>query len=260
MFNVIKRVLTLPILCSVLLSVPTGKAVAQTLNIYTEQMPPFNFKSADNKVEGINIDLLKAVLDAENIRYNIELYPWSRAYKLVQRDRRGGIISTVKMPSRLDKFKWVGPFVSIRNGADLYRLTTRTDIKINSSEDLKHYITGYVRGGVYEDMLRNKGLDDKHLFGFPSSTDYYKMLFNNKLDLVVGTENTIKAALAVQGYPSAHVTKVYSLEDIGGIYLALNLKVPNRLVKKLNRRLLKIKESEQLTTIIERYTTLDKVR
>ncbi len=223
-------------------------------------MPPFHFVDSHKQVVGINIDILKRLLEAESIRYQISLYPWSRSYTKALQDPRGGVISTAKVPSRIALFKWVGPFTSTTDGVYLFKLNRRKDIVIDSVDDLRPYIVGYVRDGVYEEILRGMGLTDRNLLSFTSYVGYLKMLFSGKVDLGVGSQSSIAEALKSYGYPPDHVVGAYRMGDLSGNYLALNPKVPDALVERLNQRLIQLKKSNVLIPIIKRYTTLDKVR
>lgn len=233
--------------------------VAQTLKIYTEEMPPYHFYDEHQQIVGINIDILKVLLEEEHIDYQIVLYPWSRAFKMALNDTRAGLISTAKVRSRVKRFKWVGPFAGSNSGFFLFRLKTRSDIKIEKFNDLKNYVTGYVRKGVYEEVLKSGGLNSGHLMGFVSSNDYFKMLFSGKIDLAIGSPAIVAKAIKDFGYPPDHLIKAYKIKDVGRNYLALNLNVPNSVVRRLNRRLLNLKKSGRLLPLIERYTSLEKV-
>lgn len=234
-------------------------AQGETLNIYSENSPPYHFfDKTRQQIVGINTDLLRLVLEAEKVDYQIRLYPWSRAFKMALEDEKGGVISTARVPSRESRFKWVGPFMSTSDGVYLFKLKTRNDIKIQSFADLRQYITGHVRQSVYEDIFKSKGLGSEHLMPFTSNTDYMKMLFNGKIDLATGSLETMGKTLADFGYPSDHVVKAFEIDDVGGAYLALNPKISSQLVERLNRRLIKIKNSPKLPAITQRYTTPDK--
>lgn len=229
------------------------------LNIYTESMPPYQFINDQNQILGINIEILKLILDAEGIDYKLSLTPWTRAYKAALNSKYGGVISTALTPSRYHKFSWVGPFPASSDGVYLFRLSSNSHIKINGYEDVKQYSLGYVRRGIYEEILRSKGLTDQQLLGFASNHESYKMLFNGKIDLALGSEITLAESLAKHGFPPEHVVKVFRIDDFGGNYLALNRYLPDALALRLNLRLKKIRESQQVVDIINKYSSMEKI-
>ncbi|WDE00720.1 substrate-binding periplasmic protein [Thalassomonas actiniarum] len=230
-----------------------------SLNIYTELMPPYQFIDEKDNITGINIELLRLILKQEGIDYQLQLTPWTRAYTAALSNQSGGVISTALTQSRLDKFKWVGPFPSSSDGVYLFRLAANKHIVINGFEDIKNYSLGYVRRGIYEEIFRSKGLTDQQLLGFASSNESYKMLFNGKIDLALGSDITVSDSLAMYGFAPDHAVKVFRIKDLGGNYLALNLQVPDAIVKRLNLRLKKIRQSRQATEIINKYSSMEKI-
>ena len=243
-------------------SIEQAQAVAESdsfLNIYTEEMAPYQFIDKNNQIVGINIELLVLALDAEGIPYKLQLTPWSRAFKATLANKSGGLISTSLTRSRLNKFKWVGPFPSSNDGIFLFRLAAKNHVVINEFDDIKNYSLGYVRFGIYEEFFRAKGLTDEHLLGFASSSESYKMLFNDKIDLALGSKITLDKSLARYGFPEKHVVKAFQISAVGGNYLALNLEVPDSIVARLNRRLNFLRSSQQVINIINKYSSTDKV-
>ncbi|WP_274054954.1 substrate-binding periplasmic protein [Thalassomonas haliotis] len=232
---------------------------AFSLNIYTELMPPYQFIDDKDKITGINIELLRLMLKLEGIAYQLQLTPWTRAYSAALSNASGGVISTALTRSRVDKFKWVGPFPSSIDGVYLFRLAANKHIVINGFEDIKKYSLGYVRRGIYEEIFRSKGLTDQQLLGFASSNESYRMLFNGKIDLALGSDITVSDSLAMYGFAPEHVVKAYRIKDLGGNYLALNRQVPDAIVKRLNLRLKKIRHSAQATEIINKYSSMEKI-
>ncbi|WDE03724.1 transporter substrate-binding domain-containing protein [Thalassomonas viridans] len=230
-----------------------------SLNIYTELMPPYQLIDSNNRIAGINIEILRLLLASEGIEHRLELMPWTRAYKAAQANKSGGVISTALTRSRFDKFKWVGPFPASSDGVYLFRRSEEDHIVINTYEDIKKYSLGYVRLGIYEEIFRSKGLTEQQLLGFASSNESYKMLFNGKIDLALGSEITIADSLAIHGFPPDHVVKVFQIKDIGGNYLALNRQVPDELVGRLNLRLKQMRHSRQVRDIINKYSSADKI-
>lgn len=251
----------------VLLIVMAGPCYSQTktsdsefsLNIYTELMPPYHFIDDQGNITGINIELLRLMLKLEGIDYQLQLTPWTRAYSAALSNTSAGVISTALTRSRVDKFKWVGPFPSSVDGVYLFRLAANKHIVINNFEDIKKYSLGYVRQGIYEEVFRSKGLTDQQLLGFASSNESYRMLFNGKIDLALGSDITVSDSLAMYGFAPEHVAKAFRIKDFGGNYLALNPQVPDVIVKRLNLRLKKIRQSPQAIEIINKYSSMEKI-
>ena len=110
----------------------------------TEELPPYNFIK-DNLVHGISADILLQLLEKNDIsidRGSIQLFPWPRAYQMVQ-DIPGSILfSTARTSQREKLFKWVGPITDLTMG--LVGLKTK-NIKLQSIKDADKYRIGTIR-------------------------------------------------------------------------------------------------------------------
>ena len=87
-------------------------AKAKDLKFYTEDAPPYNFKEG-GEVKGYAVDLIKRTLQVSNIpvtKDTIKLIPWARGIKLTQKKGLHNVLfTTVRVPPREKKWKWVGP-------------------------------------------------------------------------------------------------------------------------------------------------------
>ncbi len=123
--------------CLILASACFGNSLPQ-FHIMTEEWRPYNF-SQGGRLQGISVDflgmMLKEVGSNQTIA-DIKLYPWTRAYRVAQKERHTILFSTTRTKEREQMFKWVGPV--FQNQISLHALKKRK-IKINSPEELKKY-------------------------------------------------------------------------------------------------------------------------
>nr|WP_237707102.1 transporter substrate-binding domain-containing protein [Pseudoalteromonas sp. BSi20652] len=80
--------------------------------MYTDNFSPYNFKNDNDQLVGINLDIVKDICTAIDITCEFKLFPWKRAYNLVQKDPHSGIISIAKNTEREPLFNWIGPLAS----------------------------------------------------------------------------------------------------------------------------------------------------
>lgn len=222
------------------------------LNINTEVMVPYNFYNESNDIVGINVDIIKAILKRTNINATFNLYPWVRSYKLTLNEANAGLISTARTPEREKLFKWVGPLASGKGF--LYQLSSRNDIHVNSIEDAKQYLVAVVRGDVYQKLFQDLGFElNKNLILFSYNAEYTKPFLAGKVDLILGSDIVLPYILSENGSDISAVKPVIKIPDTQGNYLALNNKVPDAVVDKLNKALIELKTQQEYQQIINRY-------
>ncbi len=66
-----------------------------------EQWAPFEYLR-DGELMGIDVDVVKRVMNRLHLPYEIQLYPWSRAWMLVQEGQADAVLSISYKPSRED--------------------------------------------------------------------------------------------------------------------------------------------------------------
>ncbi|WP_333608380.1 substrate-binding periplasmic protein [Arsukibacterium sp.] len=242
------RVLTLLLLLGWVLP-----AVAQQrLNIYTEHFPPYNFLK-ENQIVGINTELVKQACAELNLDCHFQVLPWLRAYEYALKDPQGAIYSTSRHPMREGLFQWVGPLASAKTF--LYRLKSRPEIAPENLEQVKNFSVAVARGDIYELYFLEQGfVHGKNLLDFSSKAESVPLLLQQKVDLIIGSDQVIPVWLAKYGSSADLVVPVLALSDLGANYLALNPAISADLVKQLQASINAQMHSEQLQQIIQRYS------
>jgi len=250
-FNSILSILLI-IIFFLMIAPASAKKTRYTLTINTEEMLPYNFTSDSGEIIGINVDIVKALLNNSKIKYEINLYPWTRAYKKTLSYENNGLISTARTPNREDMFKWVGPLSS--GQGYLYKLKSRDDIQIKSLDDAKKYSVAIVRGGVYQNLFESLGFKvGENLMPFSYSKQYFQPFLLGKVDLILGSDIVLPYILQKIGINIDLVEPAVKMIDTKGNYLALNKNISDDLVEKLNDELQKMKDSGEFQKIIDSY-------
>jgi polar amino acid transport system substrate-binding protein len=230
-----------------------GHANKPVITIYTEQFPPYNF-SNKGQLQGINLDITRALCERVNVDCQFELLPWSRAYYLAQKNKASGLISTARSPEREKLFQWVGPLLSSRTF--FYRLASNNHINPTGLSQMSDFTLGLSRGDVYEQLVYDIGFErDKNLLNFAHHYEYINLFFKNKIDLILGSESTLDYQLQQYGHGSSEVVKLLELpvNKLKGNYLAFNKSVPKEIVNKFNQELVALKKIDDLEVFRERY-------
>lgn len=89
-------------------------ANAADLRLLTEDgNPPFSF-TKDGKVEGLGIEIVDEIQRRLGSNVPTEVYPWPRAYKMLQETPNTAHYFTTRTAEREALFKWVGPTTTIK--------------------------------------------------------------------------------------------------------------------------------------------------
>ena len=104
------------------------------LTVFTEQNPPYNWEE-EGEIKGFSTQVVREMLKRTDFEYTIRCITWNTAYQNTMNHKNVMIYSIVRMNSREDLFKWVGPLAPYQ--VFLFKLKSRNDIKISTIEDIK---------------------------------------------------------------------------------------------------------------------------
>lgn len=230
---------------------PFAALADEPLTFYTEHFPPYNYVGATG-VTGLNTELLSLACNKAELVCHFELYPWLRAYENASKNPHGGLFSTSRNTHREHSFKWVGPLA--HSTANMYRLKSRPEVNPHTLEDAKHFVVGVASGDIYEQYLLDQGFSySENLLRLAAKASAVKLFLQSKVDLLIASELILPIWFAGHGVNVNAVEPVLDLSGIDANYLALNLAVPDAVVKKLQLALEEIKAGEQYKLLKEKY-------
>ncbi|CAM3834520.1 MULTISPECIES: substrate-binding periplasmic protein [Pseudoalteromonas] len=228
------------LLISFLLIISVHSVAQPNLTVVTELSPP-NQMLLNNQVTGHSTQLVKMILSQAQLDAAISMYPWARAYKMASHNSNTLIYSMARTPEREALFHWIGPVAQFNMG--FVKLTERTDINVESTDQAKQYKIAAQRHDLASDILKKRG------FELIQTTDIqksYQLLLAKKVDLVIDDANYI-AAMSEQLATNANaLTFVHAIEGltVEG-YLAANINTDEKVVAELQQAFLKIKHTPQ---------------
>ena len=86
-------------------------SVAQSLQIMTEQDPPYSFTGADGKPTGYGIEVVEEIQRRLKTNDPISIRPWIRAYATISRNPNVVVFTMSRTKEREPLFQWVGPII-----------------------------------------------------------------------------------------------------------------------------------------------------
>lgn len=173
------RILTLVLLlvCSPLHAGETWRVVGD------EQFAPYSFVTMeDDTPHGVDVELIRAIMQAGAIDYQLRLYPWERVKRMLDRGEVDMAFQFAGTPERQAQYELVGP---LRSGSTVFMSSTRVVLKDwHSLDDLSPYVIGQVRGYAYEAAFDKADLRRDSSASNPRQL--VSMLLAGRIDIIVG--------------------------------------------------------------------------
>ena len=227
---------------------PTA-AVAQTINLLTEDAYPFQYLE-DKKMSGMAVEVVTEAFKRAGVSHKDEMLSWKDAYDRAQVYPNTCIYSTARTENRENVFKWIGPIVENKWAA-----FARKGFKgsLSRPEDFADYRVGVLQGDAKERYLK----DLRVTFRVPEADDA-----RNPSKLTLNRTEPDKIDLWITGYYSgAHIAAKAGVKDVVPVwvfqssenYLACNLSLPQATAEKLQRAIDAMKRDGSHAAILARY-------
>lgn len=227
-------------------------ARSETLNILTEELMPYNYTdSATGKPVGFAVDIVQSLLKRTGIkpaRGAIQVFPWVRAYKMLERNKNTLLFLMARSDSRKDLFKWVGPIAP--RHIWFWKLKLRKDVIANTIEDVKKYRVAGAIGFATSVYLESLGFRLEYV---SSPRLAFLMLVHQRVEFFTGTDLIAAFYMKDIGRSFSGLEKMVSLDSRYDYYLALNRETSDSIVEKLQNALGRMKEDGAYEKIRLRY-------
>ena len=201
-------------------------SLCEELTILTENLPPLNY--VDNGVlVGPSVETVKAIQKKVGSLEPIQVYPWSRAYKMALEEENVILFGMTYTKVRHDKFKWVGPLATKR---DILVARKNSGITIDSLEDAKKV----KRIGILLDDTRGRLLASHGFTNLEPVSDEQlnaKKLALGRLDLWAYKIPGLRTVCDLAGVDHTQFEEVYHLREID-LMIAFSKKTSDAIVKK----------------------------
>lgn len=239
-----------------ILTIFTIIVYAQEISIVTEEWKPFNYTERDT-LKGMATEVVTSVLKEAGIKYQIDVYPWLRAYNMALENDNVLIYSIGRTEHREKQFKWIGP-IAPSSVTGFIKLKSRNDILIENIEDAKKYLIGVTRGSATYKYLIKQGFEiNKNIYIINRASQNIKMLLSGRVDIIAGTEWTYVLTAKDLGLSFDDMQIIYKYREIP-MYMAFNKKTSDELVDRVRRAYEKVKSTGLLEALEKKYRDLYK--
>ncbi|MFD2167119.1 substrate-binding periplasmic protein [Thalassotalea euphylliae] len=225
---------------------------AETLTFVAEDLPPYHYIDESGKANGALVEIVNALAMHADIEYTIELYPFARAFKLLNAKPNVLMFSLLKSPSRENQFLWLGEL--IHNKAFLVALK-ENNAELANLAQAKNSTVGTIRGYYSERYLKNAGFEEgKNLSLSVKYQSLWQMLFNKRTDFVLTNAVSLNKELGELGYSVDEIERRLELRDFPNqLHLAGNLALDPSIANKLKQALDSIKANGEYHQILTRW-------
>ena len=225
----------------------------ESFKFVCSEWAPYEYTLENGKLSGLSIEILRAVLKELKIKDNIKIYPWARAYMMVQKEKNVMAFTMARTKERENMFKWVGP-IGPRE-IYLWKLKKRKDIVSKDWDDVKKYMIGTQRGSATQQQLVEKGfILDKNIEPVNTMQLNFKKFIAGRVDFICGLEAELAFGLKKEGFDPNKIER--SLLLSGGLeyYYAFNKQTPDYVVEEFSKALEKIKQNGIFDKITSKYS------
>ena len=239
-----------PLVASLLFLLPPSSAIAQSLIVYTEHLPPVHYEE-DGQIVGIATEIVEEIFRLAGYQAQIKMYPWKRSYSLVQNQKNQFIYTLNRTSNREALFKWIGPILTKRTY--LYKFRGREDIQLSTLEDAKKYVTAVILGHSLTTKMEEIGFEENiNIVKTPNKSIQTKVFLNKRCDLITGNEYTIYRALKSVNLTMSDIEPALFISE-SGYYLGAHPETDPDIVTRLQNASDVIKLSNFSEKIIEKY-------
>jgi len=221
------------------------------IKLMSEIFSPYQFKDEiDNHLIGISVEIVEAIQNELNDKNKIVIYPWIRANKILDIKENTALFSMLRTKSRENKYKWVGPLDRLEI---VFFKKKGSDIILNSIDDARKVKKiGVTKKVANYEILHAKGFKNLDVMGGNDDKNIKKLL-KGRIDLwpyskVAGLYNAKKIGQAGMIVPLSNVI-LFS----GDLYIAFSKKTDDKIVKKWQNALDKLKMNGSIQKIKDRY-------
>ncbi|MEA2051135.1 MAG: ABC transporter substrate-binding protein [Campylobacterota bacterium] len=197
------------------------------LKLLTEDYKPISFQKANGEVDGLAIDIVKEIMKRLELKQEITLLDWKKAYELTKDKPNYVLFSAGKTKEREALFKWVGPIFNSVNS-----FYTKSDYKgnitnFNEAKKLDDII-------VYRDSFNQQTLESAGFKNLEKTTKYENMIDRLLIipeTVIASSPIIIKAYMDKRDYPMNLIKRHANIISLGN-YIMFSKSTPDAIINQ----------------------------
>lgn len=209
-----------------------------TLDVVTEDLPPYQVVVNGRLAAGTAYLQVKAMLDNTPYRYKFQVLPWPRAVKVATNTPNTLIFSIARTADREHQFHWIGPLVPMQYY--FYSAHKGPKIQITDPRQALAYSTVSVRDSVEAQRLLALGfVEGENLTLVGDYLAAWGMVYHQRAQLTYANAPSNSFLARVQ-ISAADFVAVSPAEYGEPLYIAASLDTPAEVVTQLRNSLRQI--------------------
>ena len=207
----------------------------ESLHIYTEHLPGFQYLDKNGNLVGKNAQKFKDAFKFNQLEYTLSVLDWSTSYNAAIRESNACIFSIARLPVREKYFDWLVKLSHF--DAYFYTLPSK-NIVLDNIDDAKMYKTAVLANNFSHHYLAQKGFNqEQHLVVINNVAKLFDILKqrNSTLDFIVLNEKQYNKHRELdQTIPE--MKKIYQISSTQtGLYFACNKRMNKTLKDKIKQ-------------------------
>lgn len=212
---------------------------AAPVHLVTEVFPPYQQQSGD-ELHGWSVDIVRQIMQAAELPYQIDVMPWARAYKTAHSIPGTLIFSLLRTEERENEFAWVAPLCPMR--ISFYTNSHRPDVQADDLNSALKYVVGVENGQANYRYLREQGFrESRNLVVVGHNHQLQQMLELGRIDLMLVSDIYVQQ-LPDHGAQLRRVFTAHALEKY--LFLAAHPATNPALLQKLQKAWQQIKSQQ----------------
>lgn len=218
---------------------------------FTENLPPLNYLD-ESGPQGFSVELLRLMSAGVGLPLELQVLPWQRAMQQAESQPGSVLFSLTRTPEREAQFQWVGPIAPRR--VLLYRLASRTELKLSQLDELGTARIGVVRDSAADRHLQSLGLKPgvQLELGLDDATNVRKLLAG-RMEFAVLLDWAAIWNLRQLHRPDDTLQPVLELEVSRSYWFGLRPDADPALVRRLQAELDALKRDGRYDKLRQRY-------
>ncbi len=197
--------------------------------VVTEILPPYQFYQENNVLSGFSVEVLEALFKITNDDADLKVLPWARAYRTALNQPNTLIFSLSRTLSRERLFIWGGKLTT----DDVYAWGLKENFQTQTThlEQLrKHKIAIANSTSTYQYFKQKKY---PYIYEIVTQEQGLKMLFLNRVDIITGAKNTLKARAEKLNLDFSLLKIIIPITPVNlDLYFAFSLNSDDKVVRK----------------------------
>ncbi|WP_372767317.1 substrate-binding periplasmic protein [Pseudoalteromonas sp.] len=226
--------------------------------VVTEHFPPYQVKAGD-KLDGVAVEIVNALLKRESIDAQHLILPWSRAYHIATQQKNVMIYSIRRTQKREDDFLWVGPIFPanslLQSKSSLYLWQLKSFKQKKVSTNTMRNLTLVVARDDYlmDEIVTRYQWPTKNVMQVRTWPEAITALKEQRVDVIVLQKNNLIALSKFLAFDMSEFEPAVDLGRVPLLHIALSKHSNPILLKRLQQALNDLHNSQEYVLIEQKW-------